>query len=539
MKSFKDLKPSLTSGLNKAMAVCTAFVLGTGGAYALPPNTAPEVYDYSIDLNEDGGEGIERMTVIGDMWFDNDGDTIQAFQIVTLPANGSLFLYNGPGNHTPVSAGQVLDIAQFQILAYMPNADYNGADPFQYNCSDGTAFASAPATLTMNVLAVNDAPTDISITSVNVDENQPIGSTVGFMSTIDVDAGDTFTYSLVSGAGDTDNGSFDIVANKLITADDMNFEVKNSYTVRVRSTDSGGLNTEKQITVNINNINDKPVTSDLSQTATAGVAFSFNSGWFINNFTDEDGDPLNRIQVVTLPMYGTLELAGSPVTAGDDISTLDINNLVYTGNSSFAGFDTIEFKGYDGTDYADASSKVSIKVLGPRSGGVSIGGTGTISFGNAGSSNRPTPTVIDTTGWSGTGSSLVMGGNRPVGSRGVVEGTGSGDPVHNKMAPESGVIAGIENPAELMVHSSYPNPFSDAVTIRYELPAEYQVVVKVYNELGQEVRTIADGPQNPGVQQITLDGSNLQIGQYFYNIILTDANGIQVAAKAGIMMKMK
>lgn len=539
MKSFKDLKPRMIGGLNKALAVCTAFVLGTGGAYALPPNTEPTVSDASMTVAEDNADLIVNQVNFAAGYADIDGDPMNTIKFVTLPANGGLYVYNGPSNIDTITAGMELPIADTSKLVWEPFADFNGSDSFQFNISDGNAYATTPATVTLSVSSVNDAPTDITITNINIDENQPIGSTVGFMSTVDVDAGDSHTYTLVSGAGATDNGSFDIVANKLVTDVAVNYEVKSIYTVRVRSTDGSGASTEKQITVNINNINDKPVTSDLSQTATAGQPFTFNSGWFINNFTDEDGDPMSKIQIVTLPMYGTLELSGAAVTAGDDIAVLDINDLVYTPNSSFAGYDTIEFKGHDGTDYADGKSDVSIKVLGPRGGATTIGGAGTISFGNAGSSNRPSPTVIDTTGGYGNGLTISTGGNRPVGSRGVIDGTGAGDPTSNKMAPDNGIIAGIENPAELIAHNSYPNPFSDAVTIRYDLPAEYSVVVKVYNELGQEVRTLADGPQAPGTQQVTLDGSDLEIGQYFYNIILTDANGVQVATKAGIMVKMK
>src|SRR5439155_9733233 len=56
-------------------------------------------------------------------------------------------------------------------------------------------------------VASNQAPTDIALSNSSVDENQPSGTTVGTLSTTDPDFGDTHTYSLVSGTGDTDNGS--------------------------------------------------------------------------------------------------------------------------------------------------------------------------------------------------------------------------------------------------------------------------------------------------------------------------------------------
>jgi len=78
-----------------------------------------------------------------------------------------------------------------------------------------------------------------------VSENQPIGTAVGTFSTTDPDAGDTFTNALVSGSGSDDNGSFTITGNTLYTAAIFDYETKNSYNIRVRSTDQGGLYFER------------------------------------------------------------------------------------------------------------------------------------------------------------------------------------------------------------------------------------------------------------------------------------------------------
>ncbi len=97
----------------------------------------------------------------------------------------------------------------------------------------------------------NQPPTDISLSSVSVPENQPIGTTVGTFTTTDPDAGNTFTYSLVSGAGSTDNASFSISGSALKTAVVFNYLAKNSYSIRVRTTDQGSLYYEKALTINI------------------------------------------------------------------------------------------------------------------------------------------------------------------------------------------------------------------------------------------------------------------------------------------------
>ena len=80
-------------------------------------------------------------------------------------------------------------------------------------------------------------------------ENSAIGSSVGSFSATDPDAGDTFTYTLVDGDGGADNASFTISGDSLRTAAVFDYEVKNSYSIRVRSTDPGGLSVEKVFTI--------------------------------------------------------------------------------------------------------------------------------------------------------------------------------------------------------------------------------------------------------------------------------------------------
>jgi uncharacterized delta-60 repeat protein len=114
---------------------------------------------------------------------------------------------------------------------------------------------------------VNEAPTDITLSPTSIAENAPANTTVGTLSTIDPDSGDTFTYTLVTGSGDTDNDSFNISGNSLRATSTFNFETKSSYTVRVRSTDQAGLFTEKTFAVSVTNVNEVPTDIALSSTS--------------------------------------------------------------------------------------------------------------------------------------------------------------------------------------------------------------------------------------------------------------------------------
>ena len=73
---------------------------------------------------------------------------------------------------------------------------------------------------------VNAAPEDIILSNNSIVENQTAGSLVGTLSTTDQDAGDSHSYSLVAGAGDTDNAAFTIVNNELQTVEVFDYEVK-------------------------------------------------------------------------------------------------------------------------------------------------------------------------------------------------------------------------------------------------------------------------------------------------------------------------
>jgi galactose oxidase-like protein len=99
----------------------------------------------------------------------------------------------------------------------------------------------------------NDAPTSISLDNSSVAGNLPVGTLVGAFSSTDADTADTFTYSLVSGAGSTDNASFSIAGDQLQTAAVFDSTVKTSYAIRVRTTDNGvgNLSFEQALTITV------------------------------------------------------------------------------------------------------------------------------------------------------------------------------------------------------------------------------------------------------------------------------------------------
>jgi hypothetical protein len=74
---------------------------------------------------------------------------------------------------------------------------------------------------------------------------------VGTFSSSDVNAGETFSYALADGSGGTDNAAFTITGDNLKINVTPVLAAKSNYSIRVRSTDSGGLFHEKPFTITI------------------------------------------------------------------------------------------------------------------------------------------------------------------------------------------------------------------------------------------------------------------------------------------------
>lgn len=74
----------------------------------------------------------------------------------------------------------------------------------------GNDLASFSNEAIQNNSTVNNAPTDIQLSNNTIPTTAGPNATVGTLTTTDIDPDDTHTYTLVAGAGDTDNGSFNI-----------------------------------------------------------------------------------------------------------------------------------------------------------------------------------------------------------------------------------------------------------------------------------------------------------------------------------------
>jgi hypothetical protein len=73
-------------------------------------------------------------------------------------------------------------------------------------------------------------------------------------------------------------------------------------------------------------------------------------------------------------------------------------------------------------------------------------------------------------------------------------------------------------PNYFALYQNYPNPFNPTTTIRYQLPKESNVTIKIYDILGTEVATLLNEKKDSGTYEVELNGIVLASGTYFYKI---------------------
>jgi hypothetical protein len=75
---------------------------------------------------------------------------------------------------------------------------------------------------------------------------------------------------------------------------------------------------------------------------------------------------------------------------------------------------------------------------------------------------------------------------------------------------------------KFVLYQNYPNPFNPATTIRYDVPGRSSVTLRVFNVLGQEVRTLVNEAKDPGSFSFEFDAGSLPTGVYYYRLTAGD-----------------
>jgi len=88
-------------------------------------------------------------------------------------------------------------------------------------------------------------------------------------------------------------------------------------------------------------------------------------------------------------------------------------------------------------------------------------------------------------------------------------------------------------PSELALDQNYPNPFNPVTTIRFAVPNEQRISLRVFNTLGNEVAVLVEDRVEPGTHTISFDAQHLPSGLYYYQL----RSGPTILSRKMLLMK--
>ena len=157
----------------------------------------------------------------------------------------------------------------------------------------GTSYSSVDITFETLQAGANNPPTDILLSKTSITENNSVNAVVGVLSTTDADAGDTHTYTLVTGSSD-----FKINRDTLQSAKIFDYDAKSTYPIRIKTSDGKGGTFEKAFTITITKVgsgggsNKAPSVPSLTSPADGATNIALNTKLIWQASTDADGDAL-------------------------------------------------------------------------------------------------------------------------------------------------------------------------------------------------------------------------------------------------------
>lgn len=266
-------------------------------------------------------------TVIGDL-SSTDSDSGEVFSYSLVTGSGS----TDNGSFTVDASGQLLTDGIFdhetQSLRSIRirSTDYSG---MWYE-----------RTFTISIVDVNEEPTGISLSNTSVPENRPSGTVVGAFETTDPDSNSTFSYTLVAGEGSEGNSSFTISGSTIQTSASFDYHAKNSYSIRVRSTDQGGLSIEEVFEITVLEDTAPPAVRNVLVRGSAWAsAFPYHNGYPI---PVSDGTQLATLPWVNIDQI-TVVFSENVALDKNDLLLSGVNTATYNVSGSTFSYDAVTF----------------------------------------------------------------------------------------------------------------------------------------------------------------------------------------------------
>ena len=208
-----------------------------------------------------------------------------------------------------------LSLENLEELDFETDCGGDGVCLVTVTASDGDT--DVDLNLEIALANLNEAPEITTGSAQTLAENSGANALVVALASTDVDAGDTATWTLVAGVGDTNNDLFNINGANLRLTSNVDFEAQpcgldNTCEVRVRVTDAGALTAELAMSVTLTNVNEAPT----------GLVVTGTPGGF--NFA---------ITAPAVPNMGTVQYYSYEVSVGGNWNS----TLSLTTNTSVGG----------------------------------------------------------------------------------------------------------------------------------------------------------------------------------------------------------
>jgi gliding motility-associated-like protein len=324
----------------------------------IPVNDPPVAASRTVTTNEDVPYTFTAVDFALTDPFDTPENLLDAVQITTLPATGTLLLAGAP-----VVEGATITIAQINAASftYLPPSNQSASPmtSFTFRVRDdggitngGIDVSIDAATMTINVLPVNDPPAGID---KSITTNEDVPYTFQITDFDFTDAFDTPPNGLLSvivsppGAGSLTIGGVPIAVSTTIAAASITSLVytpplnssaspTTTFTFQVRDnggTDNGGVDLDpipNTITINVLGVNDPPSGTDKLIASNEDTPYTLTLADF--GFTDPFDTPANNfLSVLVSPVgAGSLTIGGVPVAVSTTISAASVTagSLIYT-----------------------------------------------------------------------------------------------------------------------------------------------------------------------------------------------------------------
>ncbi|WP_010605258.1 Ig-like domain-containing protein [Pseudoalteromonas maricaloris] len=344
----EDTNPTGTIALESQPSKGQAAIDLNNGTITYTPNaneTGSDSFTYSILDSEGGKSNIATISVnigavndrpiAGNDTVTTNEDTATTLAILANDSDvedqgfdGSDIALEDKGDGAGNYDLATVTVGSDGVLAITPKQDQNGILTFTYTVEDSEGLRSDPATVTVNITAVNDAPVAVNNTAQLLEDGNIEINVLGN----DTDVDSQLNVASVAIVSQPQGGSLQVLTTgNIVYTPNANFFGNDSFTYTVQDTE-GLVSNAATVNLTVTSVNDAPVISGTPSTSVnEDDAYSFTP-----TATDTDGDSLT-FSVANLPVWANFNdltgaITGTP-TEGQDGTYSDIVITVSDGQA--------------------------------------------------------------------------------------------------------------------------------------------------------------------------------------------------------------